>query len=278
MNDASPPAHGADASGILAPSEDGVLRIVSCVSAATEWVVAFSAGARLVGRTDACVDPAVGHARVVARRGNGRFGGGGETEVDVASVAALAPDVVVVASTDQREILAATTPAAEILVFAPTSFKQVLDGALGLGRAVGASRTAMEWIAAAERTLALTQRAARAERRAARPPGMIVVHGDGELFSGGLWCADLIELSGARPLLTVRGAPPMPLDPGDVAAARPDIVVDASTSGIPAELSRTGLPVHRLPPELPIGEPVPGLYLTAGYLARLVTGFLAGTL
>ncbi|NNF57548.1 MAG: ABC transporter substrate-binding protein [Rhodothermaceae bacterium] len=152
------------------------MRIVSLLPAATEWLCAFGAGDTLVGRTHACDWPPAVQERPILTQPNAVLGetatsidqavretvqaGLSLYTVDLDQLWALQPDLIVtqtqcaVCAVDRSALDAAladwTGMPPTVFDFAPTTFKQVVDQALALGRAAERFPEAMHMIAQGE--------------------------------------------------------------------------------------------------------------------------------
>lgn len=228
------------------------MRIVSLLPAATEWVFAFGAGDDLVGRSHACTYPAsAGRLPVLTAPA---FAGGDSAEIDRAvrdqiqqglslyrvdleRLRALAPDLILtqtqcevcaVSLPELERVLAAWMEARpEVLSLAPMTFKEVLDGALRIGHAIGRLESAMHLIAGAERDLralheqlGLGGRTPRGDR-----PAVACIEWLEPLMTAGHWMPDVVDLAGGRVVLSERGAPSRYVDWEDLRAADPDVLL-----------------------------------------------------
>jgi iron complex transport system substrate-binding protein len=230
------------------------MRVVSLLPAATEWVYALGAGASLVGRSHACDHPPAAAAlpaltrpavaagtsasidtavRARLRQGLSLF------DLDLEALRALAPnlvltqaqcDVCAVSLTQLEEVLAAWTDARpRLFSMEPMTFKEVLDAALRLGRALGCDAEAMRFVAAAELRLQRL-RDALGLRRDTDPAGLPTVaclEWLDPLMTAGHWMPDVVELAGGRAVLAEKGTPSAYVRWSDLCAADPDVLVVA---------------------------------------------------
>ena len=129
------------------------MRVVSLDPAATEWVFVMGAGALLVGRSHACdTPPAVQRLPPLTQPGTRGY------VPDVERLRSVRPDLVLtlgaVPEADLSSMLAVWTgPPPAVFAAAPSSFKQVLDAALRLGRVLGFGTGVMRYVAGGERRL-----------------------------------------------------------------------------------------------------------------------------
>ena len=247
------------------------MRIVSLHPAATEWIAASGGADRIVGRSHRCSTDGLAHAQVVTSELRAEAPSAAEDadpflvetrsiRPDIDAVLRLSPDLII---TGDPLLNIAPTPhpgSAAIHVFAPTSFKEILDGALKLGVMCGASTGTMRLLAGLERELLIARKSAGLDKRHTTAKRVTLVHGRRRLLAGGYWLDDLIELAGGRPLLhDGAGRPPRPISVDDIMAAGPDFLLDASSSLVPAEVCRDSVSVC-VPLDFPLYRPSPELY------------------
>lgn len=186
------------------------MRIVSLHPACTEWVASFGALGDLVGRSYACNHPAVAHHIPAVTRPPSEPALLRQTErTDAASVrlnekllAALKPDVVLaaegVSARGLDKIRWGSDRRPAVLQLNPTTFKEVLDGALRLGKTIGRLQEAMRCIGETEKNLLTLQRSLASGRDAQARPTAICIEGVDPLQLSGRWVPDLVELAGGR--------------------------------------------------------------------------------
>jgi iron complex transport system substrate-binding protein len=136
-----------------------------------------------------------------------------------------------------------TAPAALGVAFAPATFKQVLDGALALGRAAGRLPEAMRVLAEGEARLQRVRDRlglGRADREGEGLPRVAVVGRLQPLVLAGRWVPDLVAHAGGRAVLTAPGQPARPASWDEVIGVDPDVLVLA-LRGRPAEAAREDL-------------------------------------
>ena len=124
--------------------------------------------------------------------------------------------------------------AARAAPFAPTTFKEVLDGALALGHAAGRLSEAMRVLAEGERRLrCLRDRLglARRDRAAEALPTVAVIEGTGPLVLAGRWIPDLVRHAAGRPVLAEAGAPAHEVPWATFVKSDPDVIVVALREG-----------------------------------------------
>ncbi len=234
------------------------MRIVSLLPAATEWLYAFGAGDLLVGRSHACDYPAEAQrAPAVTRPTFGEAADSASIDravratvqqglslyaVDLDALRELKPDLIVTqaqcevcaVSLDALEVALADWTGARPQVFSmePLSFKQVLDAALRLGRAVGRMPEAMRVVAEGERRLRdLHTRIGRHRdgSLADRPtPTVACIEWIEPLMTAGHWMPDLVDLAGGRAVCAEAGAPSQYVAWDEIVAADPDVIAIAA--------------------------------------------------
>lgn len=121
-------------------------------------------------------------------------------------------------------------PAALGVVFAPATYKEVLDGALVLGRAAGRFPEAMRVVADGEARLRrLRDRLGLARRdRAHEALPRVAVVAQAEPFTlAGRWVPDLVAHAGGRAVLAEAGQPAVAVSWAALAGADPDVIVAA---------------------------------------------------
>ncbi len=143
-----------DASGVALRLDRPPRRVVSLVPSLTEALFAFGAGGLVAGVTRYCEEPAEAVAALPKVAGT--------KSPDLAAIAALAPDLVIASSEENREADVAALRAAGLSVFI-THFPTVvsaLDGIEQLARLVDVDPSGVDWLAEARAT---------ADEAAARP-------------------------------------------------------------------------------------------------------------
>lgn len=186
------------------------MRIVSLHPACTEWVASFGALSDLVGRSYDCNHPAVAHHICAVTRPPSEPALQRQTErTDTACVrlnekllAELKPDVVLaaegVSARDLDKIRWGSDRPPAVLQLNPTTFKEVLDGALRLGKTIGRLQEAMQYIGETEKNLLTLQRKLAFGRDAQARPTAICIEGVDPLQLSGRWVPELVELAGGR--------------------------------------------------------------------------------
>ena len=228
------------------------MRIASLLPAATEWICAFGAEDALSARSHECDHPpSVADVPVVTQA---TYDGSGDSkaiddavqstlqdglslyDVDLDRLRALDPDLIV--TQDQCEVCAVSRsqlddalaawngPAPEVLSLKPQTFKEVLDGALRLGRAIDRTDTAMQVIADLERRLQALRASLGVERRTDPEtlPTVACIEWMEPLMVAGHWMPDVANHAGAQALVTEAGAPSQTIDWEDLRAADPDAI------------------------------------------------------
>src|SRR5215218_7611779 len=191
--------HVVDARGTSVALPDRVGRVVSLVPSLTEWLVVAGVGERLVGITDWCVEPAGALEGLTRVRGT--------KNPDLAAIRALAPDLVVANGEENRRIDVQRLEAGGLAVFVtmPTTVAGAVTELRDLAAAVGdASR----------------RRPARRLRYACpvwRDPWM--------WLGRRTYAADLLGLAGGEPVLDDPATRYPRLDPAELAARDPEMVL-----------------------------------------------------
>ncbi len=238
------------------------MRIVSLLPSATDIVVALGGQDHLVGVSHSCgtaFDPLPRLTRTwvnthaTAREIDDQVKGASAPlyELDIETLAALAPDVVVsqglcdvcaiptgdveaaVRGLDSRPKLVDLTP--HRLADIPVCVAQVADA---IGRRVEADRLIAEWDAALARHRG---------RFAAQRPRIAFLDWIDPPFAAGHWVPDLIDLLGGDSVLAKPGEPSFQVDWDDVRAARPDMLFAAACG-----LTEDRAAQDRHPADLPI--------------------------
>lgn len=245
------------------------MRIVSLLPAATEWVCAVGARDLLVGRSHECDFPAdidnvpvvtaatypdlADSAAIDAQVRSHVQKGLSLYHVDVEQLRALQPDLIitqdqcVVCAISRDDLAEALTTwigkTPEVLSMHPRSVKHVMEWGLKIGRAVGKSREAMRFIAAAEQRLQQLQTAIGTVKRAAPGRSVVCIEWLEPLMTAGHWMPGLVELAGGRALLAEAGARSEYITWEAIQAADPDVL-----ALIPCgfDLSQTQRDVHYL--------------------------------
>ena len=224
-------------------------RIVSLLPSATEIVCAVGGEAELVGISHECDFPDQIRDRPVLTRS--RLAAGGTSRsidsavravlgdalsiyaVDEERLAALAPDVIVtqdlcevcaVSLDDVRSAVArlAHRDDVRIVSLRPTRLDDVLTDVEWVALAVGRPTEGRAVRAELERRIAaIAERARRAPHR----PRVASVEWIEPLMLAGTWMPELIELAGGIPVGVTAGAPAPTLEPGELAALAPDLVL-----------------------------------------------------
>ena len=228
------------------------MRIASLLPGATEWICAFGAEDDLVARTHECDHPpAIQDVPVVTEA---TYESGGDSaaiddavnatlqdglslyHVDRDRLHDLAPDLIVtqdqceVCAVSQSQLDAALSAwrgdAPEVLSLQPQTFKEVLDGALRLGRTVGRTDAAMQFIAAQERRLQALRDQLGLDRRTDPEalPTVACIEWLSPLMTAGHWMPDVAEHAGARAVLTGAGAPSRTIEWTALRDANPDVI------------------------------------------------------
>ena len=272
------------------------MRIVALSQAAAEWLDALGGGSGVVGRTHGHEGELVVGAVPVTRpvgRAEGRTDPFVVNDtVDVPAVARLAPDVVITASRQQAHAVRQAALSAEIVLFAPASFRQMLTTVLDLGHRIGEGRRAMAAIAEREKALATWRARAGISKQQRSEKSVLIAVNAEPIVSGGYWCADLVELAGAEPAFSEPGEPPRTISDEEVLDRRPDHIIAATppVGGGHAEDAEPSAPehsanhgghrsphiagsaLHILPRDRILFHAGPGLYDTVHWLIETLHG------
>ena len=190
------------------------LRIASLSPAATEWICVLGADRRLVARLDA----------------------GDFSLEDIDRLRVVAPDMVILEhpcgalQRSERQLFTDSAWPVEaqprLYHFAPCTLKQVLNEVLRLGRSIGRTTAAMEWIADAEKELYTLRSQLGLARRdePAHRPRVLALDSLTPLCVAGRWVPDLIEQAGGQAALAEAGTTSRAVTGADVAEAKPDVL------------------------------------------------------
>jgi ABC-type Fe3+-hydroxamate transport system substrate-binding protein len=196
--------HAVDARGASVALPDRVERVVSLVPSLTEWLVVAGVGERLVGVTDWCVEPAGALDGLARVRGT--------KNPDLAAVRGLAPDLVVANAEENRKLDVQRLEAGGLAV------TELRDLAAAVGDLPGAAALDAELVAAVGD--AYHHRPARRRRYAC------AVWRDPWMWLGRrTYAADLLGLAGGEPVLDDPATRYPKLDPADLAALAPELVL-----------------------------------------------------
>jgi len=228
------------------------MRIVSLLPAATEWVCAFGAGDDLVGRSHECDDPDdIQDVPIVTRATYSSeddsaaidtavqeklHNGLSLYEVDLDRLRDLEPDVIL--TQDQCDVCAVSMPELEealrdwsgsepeVFSMQPSTFKQVLDAALRLGRTIDRTRAAMSVIADLEKSLQRLRGQVGIKKTddPASLPTIACIEWMEPLMTAGHWMPDVARHAGARAVLAAKGGDSQTVRWKALQQADPDIL------------------------------------------------------
>lgn len=242
--------------GYLCYMSSSWTRIVSLLPAATDWLVAFGAGGRLVGRSHLCDAPEAAHLPVLTHPAQDALPetadaidravratldeGLSPSAVNLDALRELRPDVVVTQTTcgvcapsaEQVEAALDDLAGARLVSFSPSTSKEVLDAALRLAREADALRTALPAIAGGEQRLAALAARLEYNRKAGtvkgeKPPRVLLLEWPNPPMSAGHWTPDLVKQAGGAPVLADAGSPSRTLTWEAICAADPDVLLVA---------------------------------------------------
>ncbi|QIM20588.1 cobalamin-binding protein [Phycicoccus sp. HDW14] len=224
------------------------MRVVSLIPSATEILFAVGAADDVVGVTFECDHPAEARTRTVVS--NTTLPEGlSPREIDEAVAAAVArgedlyrldagalsgldadlvvtQDLCAVCALDVSTVDAALAHlgcTAEVLTVDPHTLEEVLASIVTIGAAVGRAEEAAAVVTSLRERLAQV-----AARVAGRPrPRVVVLEWTDPPYAPGHWVPELVERAGGESVLGTVGARSHRIGWGEVAAARPDVVVVA---------------------------------------------------
>lgn len=224
------------------------MRVVSLIPSATEILFAVGAADDVVGVTFECDHPAEARTRTVVSNTTLPEGlspreideavaaavarGEDLYRLDAGALAGLDADLVVtqdlcaVCALDVSTVDAALAHlgcTAEVLTVDPHTLEEVLASIVTIGAAVGRAEEAAAVVTSLRERLAQV-----AARVAGRPrPRVVVLEWTDPPYAPGHWVPELVERAGGEPVLGTVGARSHRIGWGEVAAARPDVVVVA---------------------------------------------------
>jgi ABC-type Fe3+-hydroxamate transport system substrate-binding protein len=205
-----------DARGAPVGLPDRVERVVSLVPSLTEWLVVAGVGERLVGVTDWCLEPAEALAGLARVRGT--------KNPDLEAIRRLAPDLVVANAEENRKLDVQRLEAGGLAVFVtmPTTVAGAVAELRQLAAAVGDLPGAAALDAEAVAAVADAYR---------RRPGRRVRYACAVWRDPWMWlgrrtyAADLLGLAGGEPVLDDPASRYPKLEPADLAALGPELVL-----------------------------------------------------
>jgi iron complex transport system substrate-binding protein len=224
------------------------VRIVSLLPSATEILHAIGLGSTQVGRSHECDDPPEVQALPVLTRPRCPSDGRGSSvderirwllrnglsvyHVDEERLMELRPDALV--TQDQCAVCAVTPadlehavetfldPPPTVITLRGVDLEGVWQDVTRVGEGLGASRRAHEVVASARARLGdFGRRAATSESR----PTVALIEWLHPLMAAGNWIPELVDLAGGRAAFGWAGVHSPWLDPSDLVAADPDVVI-----------------------------------------------------
>jgi len=230
----------------LASDSRASLRIVSLLPSATEIVCALGLGEQLVGISHSCDYPAEVIAKPRVSRPHTDFGlasaeidlavrralrdYGSVYEIDVAGIAALAPDLVltqgicdVCAVPEQQAVaaLAGLPSPPTVLTLDAHDLPAILAGIRDVGRAAGAEQRADACVAAIEDRLASVR-----ARLAGQPrPRVLALEWLDPPYVPGHWVPELVAIAGGDLVAGVARRPSARIDWRELRSADPDVLL-----------------------------------------------------
>jgi iron complex transport system substrate-binding protein len=246
-----------------------VTRIISLLPSATEWVFQLGLGEWLVGVSHECdypgavkrlprvtrsrVDPRLPSSQIDAAVREHSQTQTSLYELDEALVRSLQPDLILtqslcnVCAVSERDVLrsvADLSKGCRLLNLSAQTFEQVLEDAELLTEATGSQAESLQAIA----TLRGRMDQVRRHSQRARRPSMSLLEWLDPIYGGGHWNPDLIRLAGGDDPIGAPGKPSRQIDPHELLAANPDILLVAGC----------GLSEARTRAELANLEQIPG--------------------
>jgi ABC-type Fe3+-hydroxamate transport system substrate-binding protein len=208
--------HVTDARGTSVALPDRVGRVVSLVPSLTEWLVVTGVGERLVGVTDWCVEPAGALEGLARVRGT--------KNPDLAVIRGLEPDLVVANAEENRKLDVQRLEAGGLAVF--VTMPTTVAGAVGELRDLAAAVGDLPGAAALDAELVAAVAGAYRRRPARRVRYACPVWRDPWLWLGRrTYAADLLGLAGGEPVLDDPTTRYPKLDPAELAARDPEVVL-----------------------------------------------------
>ena len=192
-------------------------RVVSLAPSHTELLFALGAGPSVVGVTRFCDRPPEARLRTVL---------GDARSVNLETLAALRPDLVVLNAEGVESALGPVRGRVRVMAVPTDTLAQLLDAVTILGRATGREARGRELRAAMEESLA----AARA-RNAGRPKTRVLLVVQQEPYfvaGGGSYVHSLLEVLGCENAAADLAAPWPTLSAEAIFARAPDVVLDAA--------------------------------------------------
>lgn len=227
-------------------------RIVSVLPSATEIIALLGLADRLTGLSHSCDAPPgcedlprLTATRVPTAADSATIDQAVRSDLaaapalytlDLAGLQAASPDVVVsqalcdvcaVSAADIDAALAHVAPRPQLINMEPATFAEVMASVRLIGTACARAAEAEAAVAALQARVAAVRARTETVPQADRPRVMMVEWLDPP-FNAGHWTPELVKWAGGVPLLGAPGRPARTLDPAEIAAASPEVVVLAA--------------------------------------------------
>ena len=216
---AAEPAVWRDAMGREVRLQVPAARIVSLAPSATETLFALGADSRIAGVSRHCDFPVA--AKLKPRMGD-------FNQPDLPTVIAAAPDVVLFTEFARAADLAALEAAGIAAFVLPArNVENVVASVRSLGALTGETAAADRLAGGIERAIGEIGGRLAGMSEAQRPLVYIEVDGPQQLYAvgPGSFMDDIVRLAGGRNVFSSRAEAYFPVDPGNVIAANPDVIL-----------------------------------------------------
>lgn len=242
------------------------MRVISLLPSATEIVDALGAMQQLVGVTHCCdYPPQVDSRARVTRTAIDADAAPGTVDAQVRAITAsgaplytleadritaLKPDLILtqalcevcaVMETDVQAVAARLTPVPQVLTLAASTLDGVLEDIIAVGRAMGLSEVAEQFVTVARtrmHTVHATLKAAQAPR-----PRVAVIEWGNPIYAAGHWVPEMVKRAGGIDVLAKPGEHSVIVTLDAVRAADPEVILIAPCG---YDLDRSVLEAARL--------------------------------